>query len=178
MLVDRRLLSPLFALAFGLGCRGSVPAAAEPVIDPEVAAARDREPDTFTLLQGTWDFAHGDTTCKGNRHEITFSPDRQEMFLTFQTPFDTATGERVTRYKVVARGRDVHPHIPHILRTAMEGETRRTASGELVLWDILLVTPNRYHWHRTDWAPGGVTRPIIRCDGDRPLEESKPGGDR
>ena len=49
-------------------------------------------------------------------------------------------------------------------------ETRRTSSGEPVVWDLVITAPDVYQWHRTDWPENGLTRAIIRCSGWRAPE--------
>jgi hypothetical protein len=49
---------------------------------------------------------------------------------------------------------------------AVFGETRRTAEGVPVVWDLVLVDSNTYRWHRTDWPWGGSTKAIRRCPAD------------
>ena len=55
----------------------------------------------------------------------------------------------------------------------MNGETRTTSNAALVVWDLVLMSSNRYQWHRTDWGDAGLTKAIIRCNGSTPLEQSK-----
>jgi hypothetical protein len=129
--------------------------------------------DIFTLAMGTWDRARGDSTCMGNTHEISFSDDRQQMVLTFEEPIDT-TGQRVYRYEIRGVGPEVLPPLTHVIRAFMIGETRKTDAGELVVWDFVLATRNRYHWHRTDWPSLGITGAVVRCEGGRPLERWGP----
>ena len=155
----------------------SVPAAESstgqgPQVPPDSAARA-----TFAYAAGTWDWHNGDSTCLGNTHTVAFSPDRRIMTITFKEPFDTATGQRVATYRIIAAGSGLAAGTPFAIRAAMEGETRRTDLGQLVVWDLLLASPNRYHWHRTDWADLGVTRAIIRCDGNVPLEKWHPPSD-
>ena len=161
-----RLVYLLVLTALAVACARTVP-----VIDPEAPNSAARAEETFRLLEGTWDWARGDSTCQRDPHRLSFSTDRREMLLTYLRPDDSTGAPRVVRYQVLAQGKRVHPELPHVLRTAMEGETRKTPTGELVLWDIMLLSPNRYHWHRADWAEGGVTRALVRCDGTRPLEQ-------
>jgi hypothetical protein len=124
----------------------------------------------FSTAVGTWDWESTDSTCLGNTHTISFSPDRSTMTLTFVKPLDAETGERDFHYRVIAAGEGAVPGFPHSILAAMEGETRRTESGELVIWGLLLATQNRYHWHRTDWPETGVTHAVVRCRGKQPLE--------
>lgn len=133
--------------------------------------------EVFSLAVGEWDWSRGDSTCLGNTHTVTFSQDRSEMLLTFKAPIDTATGQSVFRYRILDVGPHLFPEPAQVVRGSMEGETRRTAGGDLVIWDLVLATPNRYHWHRTDWEAGAVTRPIVRCVDGRPAERYEtPGG--
>jgi hypothetical protein len=128
---------------------------------------------TFRLAAGTWDWMHGDTTCTTNPHTVSFSRDGRFMVLTFARA-DSATGQREYRYRILEAGKEVIPDVPHVIRAAMEGETRRTPDGKLVVWDLILASRNRYHWHRTDWPEMAVTNAIVRCSGTRPLETWAP----
>jgi hypothetical protein len=52
------------------------------------------------------------------------------------------------------------------LRMVIEGETRKTAAGEPVVWDLVLLSNDQFCWHRTDWSPGACTKAIVRCPSD------------
>jgi len=168
----RTLLRVLAVLAL------SSSAACASKVSPSAAQAAARAPalTVFDLAVGTWDWAKGDSTCLGNKHRISFSADRREMLLTFEEPLDTTSNQRVVIYRILAAGSGIHPEIPFVIRAAMEGETRRTDAGDPVVWDLIMATPHRYHWHRTDWPNLGITGAILRCDGDRPLEQWSPSG--
>jgi hypothetical protein len=126
---------------------------------------------TLALAAGTWDWHRGDSTCLGNRHTVRFSEDKRHMLLEFDAPIDTVTGRRITRYRMLSAGNRVIPGLPFVIRAEIEGETRRTDAGVPVVWDLILASLNRYHWHRTDWPDGGITNAVIRCDGRKPLEK-------
>jgi hypothetical protein len=158
---------PLRLLAL-LGLCGAAACAAGTSVPGAPTAASTSAPTVFDLAVGTWDWAKGDSTCQGDRHGISFSPDRREMLLTFDESLDTASKQRVVTYRILAAGSKIHPEVPFVIRAAMEGETRRTDAGELVVWDLILATPNRYHWHRTDWPNLAITGAIIRCGGNQP----------
>jgi len=162
----------LFALAAVL----SLPAAGlgQTTAPAPKPSAQSQKLSVYGLAEGTWDFAHGDSTCLGNRHTISFSPDRKDMLLTFEQPVDSAASQRVFRYRITAAGSGILPDLPFVIRAKMEGETRKTDSGEPVVWDLVMATENRYHWHRTDWPGVGVTGAIVRCDGTQPLEHWEP----
>jgi len=155
----------LFLPATGLG-QTNAPAPKPP--------AHSRKLSVYGLAEGTWDWAHGDSTCLGNRHTISFSPDHKDMLITFEQPADTASSQRVFRYRITAAGDGVLPDLPFVIRAKMEGEDRKTDSGETVVWDMIMASPNRYHWHRMDWPGVGVTGAVIRCDGTQPLEHWEP----
>lgn len=130
----------------------------------------------FDYAAGVWDTARGDSTCLENRHEISFSPDRSAMVLTFEGPLDSLSNDPNVRYRILAHGHGILDELPYVVRASMNGETRTTEAGELVIWDLVMATPNRYHWHRTDWPDLGVTNAVIRCAGRRPLEMWRPTG--
>jgi pimeloyl-ACP methyl ester carboxylesterase len=39
------------------------------------------------------------------------------------------------------------------------GETRKTESGDRVVWDLILLSPDSYCWRRTDWPPISSNEP-------------------
>ena len=124
-----------------------------------------QKPTIFEQLAGTWGWegARG-SSCRDNPHTISFSDDSRTMILTDRHPIERAAGMKPgtnpleTRYEVREQKRNS-------LRVFIVDppETRLTADGRLVVWDIVLVDKNRYRWHRTDWSPGAYTRDIVRC---------------
>jgi hypothetical protein len=112
----------------------------------------------YEVLPGKWGWRHDKHAgCDSNPHIISFSEDRKEMTLTYARPAETVIGETMTsRYRILSDS-------PH-LRVLLEGETRRNpATNRLVLWDLVLVTPDQYCWHRADGKPGSCSRRIVRC---------------
>ena len=79
------------------------------------------------------------------------------MLLEHAIPFKRSNGNKdpVTRYRI----QQAEPY----LRAKIEGETRTTPSGELVVWEVIMLSPDRYCWHRTDWSEGACTAAIERC---------------
>lgn len=114
--------------------------------------------DIFTVVQGTWAWTTADTNCATDPHTITFTPDHTGMIITAAHPYRRPDGrlDSVAFYDVLA-------HTRTWIRGAIRGETRLTRAGRPVVWDLVLRSPDRYAWHRTDWVPGGYTRDVRRC---------------
>lgn len=125
-----------------LGCRA--PASTTPAPAP-----------VFETVIGTWGWTEGDLNCRTNPHAISFSPDWKVMYLRYLAAVDT-TGRLEARYEI--RG-----HAPTSIRAFLLDETRRDSTGRLVEWDLVLLTADRYAWHRSDWPAGGTTVPLERC---------------
>lgn len=125
-------------------------AAFRPVRPFEVPPDRD----VYAVVAGTWDWAGRPGTCRDDPHTLAFSPDRATMVLTFVR--QPAGPERETRYEIRGVTRSG-------VRGFITGETRRTAAGEPVVWDLVLTSPDSYRWHRTDWAAAGHTSEVVRC---------------
>jgi hypothetical protein len=115
-------------------------------------AATSAQEDVFGRVAGTWRWEYRADDCQENPHTISFSEDRRFMILSYPLSKDTHT----VRYEILAIG-------PSAIRGKMLGETRTTPAGQTVVWDLVLVTPDSYCWHRTDWAPDGCTRLNVRC---------------
>jgi hypothetical protein len=114
--------------------------------------------DVFAVAAGTWDWAGADGFCQKDPHTITFSPDRALMTLTPRQPWTDSTGTVHERFEY-----DVQEYTAGHIRGRIRGETRMTEQGEPVVWDLVLVGPNTYRWHRTDWPLGMLTNPVHRC---------------
>ncbi len=56
----------------------------------------------------------------------------------------------------------------NVMTMFVEGETRKTASGDPVVWSLVLVDDNRYYWRRTDWEAGSGTSHVLRCQAANP----------
>ena len=80
------------------------------------------------------------------------------MTITSSKPYELEDGtlDSVAVY-------DIAEHTDSWIRGAIRGETRLTSEGEPVVWELVLRSPNKYAWHRTDWIAGGLTAAIERC---------------
>jgi hypothetical protein len=125
--------------------------------------------DIFSVVQGRWAWTTADSGCITDWHRITISPDHQVMIITSSKPYKGADGnlDSVAVY-------DIQAHTQSWVRGAIRGETRLTADGRPVVWDLVLRSPDRYAWHRTDWIGRAYTLEIQRCPGP-PSERSAKG---
>ena len=114
--------------------------------------------EIFDVVEGTWAWADADSNCATNSHTIRFTPDHGEMVITSARPYERADGkmDSIARYQIISQTRDR-------IRGAIYGETRLTADGRPVVWDLVLRSPDRYVWHRTDWPAFGFTGEVHRC---------------
>jgi hypothetical protein len=114
--------------------------------------------DIFSVVAGTWDWETDSIPCGKRTHTISFSADHRLMLLEAETPWTGPDGGQHSsaEYEIREISRS------HI-RGFMRGETRRTSTGALVVWDLVLTSPNSYAWHRTDWRPWALTEQITRC---------------
>jgi hypothetical protein len=110
------------------------------------------------VLPGMWDWEQAPKRCQENPHSIAFAAagTRMEVRHPKGAVIDKEPPQVVTVYRVLSEK-------PYALRTQIVGETRKTDRGELVVWDLILLTPDSYCWRRTDWPPQGCTGRVLRC---------------
>lgn len=103
-------------------------------------------------------------SCEVNPHRIEFVADPPRAIFTWNEPvrgYDGALRDRVV-YDVRSSG-TMGPTL------ALQGETRTTPDGALVVWDMrVAIDGSGYCWHRTDWPLLACTRAYLRCDGMEP----------
>jgi hypothetical protein len=114
--------------------------------------------DVFALVQGSWAWSTSDSNCVKEPEKISFTPDHKGMIITLARPYRLPNG----RWDSVA-SYDIRSVTPASIRGSMRGETRLTADSQLVVWDLVLTSPDRFVWHRTDWASWEHTRAVRRC---------------
>ena len=105
--------------------------------------------DVFDVVKGRWAWTTDSGGCATKWHEIAFSQDRRVMTIASSEPYQGADGQfdSLATY-------DILGHTRGRIRGAIRGETRMTADSQPVVWDLVLRSPNRYAWHRTDWIRG------------------------
>lgn len=114
--------------------------------------------DIFETVVGRWAWTTTKDGCASEWHRISFAPDRAVMTITSSKPYEVEDG-RLDSIAVY----DILEHSQSWIRGAIRGETRLTSDGDPVVWDLVLRSPDRYAWHRTDWVRGALTREIERC---------------
>lgn len=114
--------------------------------------------DIAKVVVGRWDWSTRLNPCSDSTHTIAVSDDKKVMTIT-QDYLPASDTDRVAVYDIQRLSRSS-------LRGAIRGETRRTDDGVPVVWDLVLLGPTEYHWHRTDWNAWGYTASIIRCTTD------------
>jgi len=116
------------------------------------------EDDIFAAVEGKWAWTTSDSGCTKEWHRITFTPDRRVMTIAASKPYEKTDGtmDSLAVY-------DIEAHTRNSIRGAIRGETRLTDAGKPVVWDLVLQSPDRYVWHRTDWPKIARTRTIERC---------------
>ena len=113
-------------------------------------------PSALAHLEGRWsivDPATGATrqACSQGQ-SFALTPDRRNVTLTDAA----APARRPSRYLVV------HSEPERVL-LFIEGETRRTPTGDPVLWWVQFDGPDRFQWRRYDWPRDARTVIWQRC---------------
>jgi hypothetical protein len=111
----------------------------------------------FEIATGVWDWA-SDSSCVANPQRIEFSADRSLMLLTMGRKWAGPDGDS-TRVAVY----DLSERSPSHVRGAIRGEERLTEAGEPVVWDLVLLSPDKFAWHRADWGDWATTASLERC---------------
>jgi len=120
-------------------------------------STRPADPTIFSVLPGTWAWENNsEFGCDGNSQAISFTRDKKVMLLKYK---DESKEQEIPAHAVRYRVLQSEPH----LRMAIEGEKRTTPAGDPVVWEVVMLGPDRFCWHRTDWEPDGCTAAAIRC---------------
>jgi hypothetical protein len=89
------------------------------------------------------------------------------MTLTYRRLFKPASELQVDPDRPTEVRYEVREHSDKAIRLFMvqPAESRGTDAGELVVWDLILVSRDTYRWRRLDWPASGRTRDVVRCRG-------------
>jgi hypothetical protein len=100
--------------------------------------------DWASRLEGWWDEGSNPAeVCAAGRnlHRKLWEPEKRRLTFVFERPqriYDGSVVERVS-YEIRRADGDV-------LTLFLEGETRRLASGEPIVWQLVFVEPGVYRW--------------------------------
>lgn len=131
----------------------------EPVTPPLDASRKPSREPLIAQIEGVWAWTTTNLGCSENPHTLRFSEDNLVMYLTHEHPLpDPKTGVLEGEYVY-----DVESVEPDRILMRLRGEDRRTPSGALVEWELVVRSPDTYCWRRTDWQPEGCTIPNVRC---------------
>lgn len=114
---------------------------------------------------GTWGYS-GDqnASCHKNPHRIRFSADRTRVEFVWSAPVTSYLNIQEPSFDYTVISQDNNGIV-----MAMDGETRRTPDGDLVVWVLKILPDNMYCWGRTDWPSTGCIAINIRCPDLPPL---------
>lgn len=102
------------------------------------------------LERGSWGLQEGETSCAENPRTFRFSEDGRWMIVEWLHTYDA------DRYMVLYAD-------PGSITTYIEGEERRTDTGDRVVWQLMMSRPDRYCWRRTDWPSHYCTSDRVIC---------------
>ncbi len=109
---------------------------------------------TAEEMAGEWESVDGsNNTCAANPARLSVQRGPDHVIFDWPEPFAVYDGSIRDRVDY-----DILEERPDALVLRLEGETRRTDDGDMVVW---LLRPNAardtFCWGRTDW-------PVIRCE--------------
>jgi len=123
-------------------------------VDPYLVAEGT---DIRDVVAGRWSWTTEKPPCGDAAHIIAFEDSGTVMTIR-SSDIAADSGVVVTTYDITQTTRSS-------IRGAIRGETRMTDDGKPVVWDLVLVGPSEYRWHRTDWPLTAVsyTGAVKRC---------------
>lgn len=108
---------------------------------------------------GSWDFVGSPVLCGPAQHRISV----QDSLFLVSTPRVDGRSD-TTRYVIQRAGSGLIPGETHVLRIQRVGERARGAYGELVAWDLIMDSADRFRWRRNDWYYDQRSADVLRCD--------------
>lgn len=116
----------------------------------------------LAAIEGEWDYVSSPHLCGPQRHTITAS--LADSSFTVTTPAVGTAAAEVIEYRIQRVGGGIVPGLEYVVRAQIPGERRRGEYGELVSWDLILESADRYRWHRNDWYDDQRSTDVLRCD--------------
>jgi hypothetical protein len=124
------------------------------------SSSKSQNGEIRKVLAGAWGWDK--QQCEKDPIRLSFAADGAVMFHENDAGLSIGEGTHLKRivYQILAES-------DRVLRTVIEGEVRRTKEGNVVGWDLVLLSESRFCWHRSDW-PSGCTRALIKCGNVQP----------
>jgi hypothetical protein len=131
----------------------------------QAATAQDRrvtnpppDPGLFAALTaGSWGLADA-KDCEAESHRFAFSANDTRAMITYKKSFTGIDGRTKNTSDYLVLYAEANK-----ITMYLENESRRTDAGDRVVWVLILESPSRYSWRRTDWKPGVATAKRVRC---------------
>jgi hypothetical protein len=111
--------------------------------------------DVFSKVAGTWEWKDLIGTERSNPYTIVFTDKNRAAVFTLNNPskrIDGRSGNTYT-YKILH-------HDEKSITMSLDGETRKTQTGDFVVWTIVLIEPDVYCWRRSDWQLTSCSKPV------------------
>ena len=117
--------------------------------------------DVFGSLRGQYGSASDPaTSCAANPHTLDFMAQPPHALFNWTKPVADAAGQMTTGERY-----DLLDHSDSTLTLRLEGDPRRTDTGDRPIWILRLTTqPEGYCWGRTDWPAVHCEDQQVRCD--------------
>lgn len=117
--------------------------------------------DVFSTLRGQYGSASDPaTSCAANPHELDFIAQPPHAIFVWSQPWTDADGTSVSD-----RRYDLLDYSDTTLTLRLEGDTRRTDTGDRPIWILRQTTePEGYCWGRSDWPSVHCEDQQVRCD--------------
>ncbi len=121
---------------------------------PQPAAA-----DIFARMSGLFgDPNYPPEACTANPVYSSFTPDHNRATFFWSHKVPSYTGAMITAYGGTVLWSDATS-----ITMVRDNETRLTAAGDTVLWEMRATDhPDGYCWHRIDW-PEDQCLQLVRC---------------
>ena len=100
------------------------------------------------------------TSCAANPHVLDFMIQPPHALFNWAKPWTDTEGQTISgqRYDLLSTQ-------DNTLILRLEGDTRRTATGDRPIWMLRQTTqPQGYCWGRTDWPAVHCENQQVRCD--------------
>lgn len=115
--------------------------------------------ELFSKAAGTWGRDRvGKYACNDEPHSIRFEDNYSKAIFHYPHPRPTHDG--------TLKGESIYKVLKvdgNTITMFLDGETRKTVTGDPVVWSLIMFDDNLYRWHRTDDPSSTLSIPMFRC---------------